>query len=345
MEIYSLTMEPSVAVVILNWNGKNWLEKFLPSVIASDYSNLQIIVGDNASTDDSVSFLQTNFPQVAILENDENYGFAGGYNHVLARVKADYFVLLNSDVEVPKDWIKPVIELMESDAKIAVAQPKIKSQLNKDDFEYAGASGGFIDIYGFPFCRGRIFDEVEKDSGQYNENIDIFWASGAAFFIKSAAWTEVGGLDADLFAHMEEIDLCWRLKNLGYRILSCSEAEVYHVGGGTLNVENPHKTYLNFRNNLIIMQKNLPSKGLRMKIFIRMWFDLAAWTQFLFKGKPAFTKAISKAHYDFLKNYQKTTLKRTNKQLEFTAHTGVFNKSVVKSFFIDKIKTFSKLPW
>lgn len=338
-------MEPSVAVVILNWNGKKWLEQFLPSVVASAYANLQIIVGDNASTDDSIIFLKEQFPQIVIIENDHNYGFAGGYNKVLERVNADYFVLLNSDVEVPNDWIKPVIALMQSDERIAAAQPKIKWQKDKTQFEYAGAAGGFIDLHAYPFCRGRIFDEVEYDSNQYNEDIDIFWASGAAFFIKSKAWKEVNGLDADLFAHMEEIDLCWRLKNLGYRVVCCTAAEVYHVGGGTLNANNPYKTYLNFRNNLIIMQKNLPKADAYFRIFIRFWLDFAAWLQFLLAGKTKFCLAISKAHYHFLKDIKQNARKRTVKQTPLLQHSGVYKSSIVYSYFIAKIKRFSELRW
>jgi GT2 family glycosyltransferase len=338
-------MEPSVAVVILNWNGRNWLEQFLPSVVLSNYSNLQIIVGDNASKDDSVSFIKANYPQVSVLENDQNYGFAGGYNKILERVDAEYYVLLNSDVEVPTDWIKPVIDLMESNDLIAAAQPKIKWQKDKAQFEYAGAAGGFLDIHAFPFCRGRIFDEVEPDQGQYNKNIDIFWASGAAFFIKSKAWKAVGGLDADLFAHMEEIDLCWRLKNLGYQVVCCTDAEVYHVGGGTLNANNPYKTYLNFRNNLIIMQKNLPANDAYFRIFIRMWIDFAAWIQFLLKGQPKFTLAISKAHIHFLRDLNKTALKRAKNQIPFLQHSGVYKSSIVYSYFINKIKQFQSLKF
>ncbi|TKC10195.1 glycosyltransferase family 2 protein [Pedobacter polaris] len=338
-------MEASVAVVILNWNGKTWLDKFLSSVVASNYPNLQIIVGDNASTDDSVAFVKATYPQIVIIENDKNYGFAGGYNQVLAKVEADYFVLLNSDVEVPKDWIKPVIDLMQSDESIAVAQPKIKYQKNKNQFEYAGAAGGFLDLYAYPFCRGRIFDEVELDENQYDTDIDIFWASGAAFFIKSKAWKEVNGLDADLFAHMEEIDLCWRLKNLGYRVVCCTAAEVYHVGGGTLNANNPYKTYLNFRNNLIIMQKNLPKEDAYFRIFIRMWFDLAAWLQFLLKGKTEFCGAVSKAHFHFFRDIKHTAQKRTIKQSPLLQHTGVYKNSIVYSYFINKIKKFSQLNW
>jgi len=345
MEIKRLIMEPSVAVVILNWNGKALLERFLPSVLQTDYANLQIIVGDNASTDGSVAFIAQNYPQIKVIVNDKNYGFAGGYNEVLAKVESDYFVLLNSDVEVPQNWIKPVIDVMESDATIAVAQPKIKWQKQQNQFEYAGAAGGFLDLHAYPFCRGRIFDEVETDHGQYDTDIDIFWASGAAFFIKSKAWKEVNGLDADLFAHMEEIDLCWRLKNLGYRIVCCSKAEVYHLGGGTLNANNPYKTYLNFRNNLIIMQKNLPIGDAYFRIFIRFWLDFAAWIQFLIKAKPAFSSAISKAHWHFFKQINYNAKKRAAKQKPFLQHTGVYKHSLIYSYFVQQIKKFSNLPW
>jgi len=337
-------MKPSVAVVILNWNGKAFLERFLPGVLASTFENLQVVVGDNASTDDSVAFIQENFPDVTLIRNRQNYGFAGGYNHVLSQVNTDYFILLNSDVEVPENWIQPVIDVMESDQQIAAAQPKIKWQKQKAFFEYAGAAGGFMDLYGFPFCRGRIFDQIEEDKQQYNTNIDIFWASGAAFFIRRTAWEAAGGFDADLFAHMEEIDLCWRLKNMGYRIVCCTGAEVYHVGGGTLNADNPYKTYLNFRNNLVIMQKNLPVNEAFFRIFIRFWFDFAAWLQFLLKGKLTFSLAISKAHIHFLSRIRQHARKRSATALPFTALSGVYPKSIVYQFFIRKIKTFNRLP-
>lgn len=336
-------MSPSVAVVILNWNGKAYLEQFLPGILQSKYDNLQIIVGDNASTDDSVSFVQEKFPGVKIISNEVNYGFAGGYNKVLERVDADYFILLNSDVEVTPNWIQPVIDLMESDATIAAAQPKIKWYNDKNQFEYAGAAGGYLDIYAFPFCRGRLFNVYEQDNGQYNDTREVFWASGAAFFIKSKCWKEAGGLDADLFAHMEEIDLCWRLKNLNYKVMYCPNAEVYHVGGGTLQTENPFKTYLNFRNNLIIMQKNLPTGDAVFRIFIRMCIDFVAWWHFLLSGKPKFTMAVSKGHWHFLKSLAKTNKKRKAFQKPYATHQGVFNNSVVWAFFIRKIKYFSGL--
>ena len=245
---------PRVAVVILNWNGRFFLEKFLPSVYNSSYPNLEFVIGDNASTDDSVVFVQENYPSVKILTNKTNLGFAGGYNAILKRVEADYYVLLNSDVEVTQNWIEPVIDYMESYPDIVAAQPKILAYHEKNKFEHAGAAGGFIDKYGYPFCRGRIFNDVEEDNGQYNTPMEIFWATGAALFIKSTAWKASGGFDDDFFAHMEEIDLCWRLKRMGYRIGYVGESVVYHVGGGTLNTSNPKKSYLNFRNNLVMLQ-------------------------------------------------------------------------------------------
>jgi GT2 family glycosyltransferase len=338
-------MEPSVAVVILNWNGLSFLKSFLPQVLSSAYSNLQVIVGDNASTDDSVNFIAANFPQVRIIQNKENFGFAEGYNRVLLQVKADYFVLLNSDVEVPADWIRPVISMMEKDPLIAAAQPKIKSHAEPAKFEYAGAAGGFLDRYGFPFCRGRIFDVIEQDTNQYEDAIEIFWASGAALFVKRHCWEQVGGLDPDFFAHMEEIDVCWRLKNLGYKVVYCPHAEVFHVGGGTLNANNPFKTYLNFRNNLYLLQKNLHKRELYMMLFARIWIDFIAWIHFLLSGETKFAWAINKAHYNFFINYRKTARKRGETQKIFLNHTGVFHSSIVWEFFINKIKVFSKLKF
>jgi GT2 family glycosyltransferase len=335
--------EPSVAVVILNWNGQALLEKFLPGVIESQYNNLQLIVGDNASTDNSVEFVKTNYPQIRLIINDHNYGFAEGYRKILEQVEADYYILLNSDVEVPPNWIQPVIDLMQSDPTIAVAQPKIKWQKKKTEFEYAGAAGGFLDLHGYPFCRGRLFDTVESDHGQYNDTVEIFWASGAALFIKSKQWKEIGGLDPDFFAHMEEIDLCWRLKNLGYKIIYCPDAEVYHVGGGTLDANNPYKTYLNFRNNLIILQKNLPLSDAYFRIFIRMSIDFIAWLHFLLQGKTDFAFAVNKAHFHFLKALTTNAKKRTSKQISFQKHTGQYPSSIVYDYFIRKIRFFSQL--
>ena len=333
---------PKVSVVILNWNGKSYLEKFLPSVISPGYPNLEIVVGDNASTDDSIAFVREKFPEIRILENQTNLGFAGGYNAVLSQVDSDYFVLLNSDVEVTLNWIEPVITLMESDALIAAAQPKLKDWNNKNRFEYAGAAGGFIDKFGYPFCRGRVFDTLEDDQGQYDQTSEIFWASGAALFIKKPYWDEVGGFDADFFAHMEEIDLCWRLKNKGYKVMYCPESTVYHVGGGTLNVENPFKTYLNFRNNLAMLLKNTSSNKVFGVLFIRFWLDFIGLLKFVAEGKFKHAAAINKAHIQFFKNLGRDKKKRVNAGSAINP-AGLFNGSVVWEYFGKKRKHFKEI--
>lgn len=338
-----MTDLPRVAVVILNWNGLDFLKKFLPSVCASTYPNLDIIVGDNASSDDSVSFVRENYPQIKIIINDQNYGFAGGYNKVLSGLDQDYFVLLNSDVEVEPGWIEQVIQLMENDPSIAAAQPKILSQSNKKLFEYAGAAGGFLDIFGYPFCRGRIFDSVEEDSGQYDQSSEIFWASGAAFFIKRSKWLEMAGLDEDFFAHMEEIDLCWRLKNNGYKIMYCAESTVYHVGGGTLNAESPFKTYLNFRNNLVLLQKNLPVRRAILIIFTRFWLDLLSLVKYITDGKPKNAIAISKAHVYFIRNLFSNIPKSRKISKKTFNKKGLYSGSIVWQYFVRKRKTFNSL--
>ncbi len=337
-----MKINPKVAVVILNWNGRHYLEQFLPSVVASAYSNLEICVGDNASTDDSVQFLKKNYPQISLIQNDQNYGFAGGYNRVLAQVDAEYVVLLNSDVEVEKNWINPVIELLESNLQIAAAQPKLLSYRDKNSFEYAGAAGGFIDYLGYPFCRGRIFDTVEKNEGQYDQASEIFWASGAALFIRKKAWDEVKGFDEDFFAHMEEIDLCWRLKNRGYQIWYCPEACVYHVGGGTLAAESPFKTFLNFRNNLWMIHKNHPPKTAFFKVFTRFFLDFVSLLKFLAEGKPKNAAAISKAHVAFLKSWKINAAKRQPVNPDQNTH-GIYPRSIVWDYFIRKKKKFSDL--
>lgn len=339
----NMTNLPSVAVVILNWNGKAYLEKFLPSVCASTYPNLDVIVGDNASTDDSVSFLKEYYKSVKIIINDQNYGFAGGYNKVLSQLDHDYFILLNSDVEVSKNWIEPIIKLMEADSSVAAAQPKILSYSNKSSFEYAGAAGGFIDLFGYPFCRGRIFDTLELDNGQYDENSEIFWASGAAFFIKREKWLEMEGLDDDFFAHMEEIDLCWRLKNAGYKIMYCGESKVYHVGGGTLQAESPYKSYLNFRNNLVLLQKNLPLFRAILIIFIRFWLDFITLIKFLVAGKFKHALAINHAHVYFIKNISKNIPKAKKINKTTFNQKGLYRRSIVWDYFVSKKKYFTSL--
>ncbi len=333
---------PKVAVVILNWNGKHFLEAFLPSVLSSTYPNLELVVGENASTDGSQVFLRSNFPTVRIIENQINLGFAAGYNEVLKQVEADYLVLLNSDVEVTPGWIEPVIELMETNERIAVAQPKIKMQKSKELFEYAGAAGGYLDWYGYPFCRGRIFDTVETDNGQYDTDTEIFWASGAAFFIKKKCWNESGGFDADFFAHMEEIDLCWRLKNAGYRIMCAAKSEVYHVGGGTLNAESPYKTYLNFRNNLVMLIKNLPVVKASLLVFVRLWLDLLGLIKFLADGKPKNAWAVSRAHQYMFRYLFNICRKRVKDTQQFNS-AGYYRKSIVWQYFARGKKKFSDL--
>ncbi|WP_294186240.1 glycosyltransferase family 2 protein [uncultured Sphingobacterium sp.] len=333
---------PKVAVVILNWNGRFFLEKFLPSVYNSSYPNVEFVIGDNASDDDSISFVRQYYPTITILENDRNYGFAGGYNKILQRVNADYYVLLNSDVEVSQNWIEPVIEYLERNPSLAAAQPKIRSFHDKQKFEHAGAAGGYLDYFGFPFCRGRILHEVEDDEGQYDEESEIFWASGAALFIRSEAWKVAEGLDEDFFAHMEEIDLCWRLKKMGYGIGYCPKSIVYHVGGGTLNASNPKKTYLNFRNNMVMLQKNLPLGKAIFIIFIRLWFDFAALAKFLIDRKPKDAWAISRAHqYFFLNIFKNAKKRKKHNYLENTK--GQYKKSIIVDFYMNSKHKFSQL--
>lgn len=338
--------KPKVAVVILNWNGEQYLRSFLPSVLAAVYPALEVVVGDNASTDTSVAFLETAYPQVKIIKNERNLGFAGGYNQVLQQVETDYYVLLNSDVEVSPGWIDPVIRLMESDQRIAACQPKIKDFNRRDHFEYAGASGGFMDRFGYLFCRGRIFDFIEEDRGQYDDARPVFWASGAAFFIRKSSFEQAGGFDEDLFAHMEEADLCWRLQRMGYRIMVCPQSEVYHVGGGTLQAVNAFKTYLNFRNNLILLHQNLSAGKVFPLIFLRFWLDLAAWFLFLFRGKPRHSFAINKAHWHYLKGIPRWNRKRKKlprAKAEISKSPGLYSGSIVFQHFIRGKKYFSDL--
>ncbi|HJP63897.1 MAG TPA: glycosyltransferase family 2 protein [Mucilaginibacter sp.] len=338
-----MTNTPKVAIVILNWNGIKYLRDFLPSVLTSSWPNLDIIVGDNGSTDGSVDFLKQNFPTVQIVQNDQNYGFTGGYNRVLEKVDADYFILLNSDVEVHAGWISPVISLMESDPLIAAAVPKIKAFAEKDHFEHAGAAGGFIDVYGYPFCRGRMFYEIEQDKGQYEQSGEIFWASGAAMFVKKKCWVEAGGFDDRFFAHMEEIDLCWRLKNMGYKVMYCAESEVYHVGGGTLNTENPFKTFLNFRNNLLLLRNNLSFWRGMLIIFIRFWMDLLAIVRFLNEGKRRDAWAVSRAHQNFVVQLFKGGGPKRNRRSNLASLKGMYHGSIVWDFFMKKKHIFSAL--
>ena len=290
-----------VAVVIINYNGRKYLEQFLPSIVAGTYKQMELIVADNASTDDSLSFLRQNYPAVRIIELKRNHGYAGGYNEALKEVHSDYFVLLNSDVEVTPGWLEPLVELMDGDKTIGACQPKILSYHKKDQFEYAGAAGGWIDCLGYPFARGRIFDICETDQGQYDEEQKIFWASGAALFVRSELFHQARGLDTYFFAHMEEIDFCWRLQLLGYSIYACPSSVVYHIGGGTLPKGNERKVFLNFRNNMIMLAKNLPKRQSFWKIPLRIVMDFISAFKSLFAGQFVYFLAIGEAHLAFFK--------------------------------------------
>ncbi len=337
-----------VAIVILNWNGEKLFPDFLPSVVEnSKGENIEIIVADNGSTDQSISYLQENFPSIKIIDLKENYGFAEGYNQTLKQVEADYFVLLNSDVKVSKNWIEPCIKQFETDEKIAAIQPKILSYNNPDSFEYAGAAGGFIDRYGYPFCRGRILNHLEKDENQYNQSTQIFWATGAAMFMRAEAFKNAGGLDGDFWAHMEEIDLCWRLKSQGYKIIYEPQSVVYHLGGGTLSYDSPQKVYLNFRNNLWMLFKNLPKEQFKRIFFSRMILDGVAAIKFLVGFQFNGFWAVVKAHHSFYKNLSKLRQKRKEiqKQVVVKTHPEMCTKSIMWKFFIQKKQKFSELDF
>lgn len=331
------------AVVVLNWNGKAWLEKFLPTLVV--YSKeATVFVADNASTDDSVSFLQDNFPSVKVIINSTNAGYAKGYNNALNEIDAEYYVLINSDIEVTDGWLTPIIALMDVDKKIAACQPKVLDYINRTQFEYAGASGGYIDNLGYPFCRGRIFDYLEEDKGQYNDATEVFWATGACLFVRAKRFNEIGGFDADFFAHQEEIDLCWRLKNKGFRIMVEPKSIVYHVGGGTLDAGSPFKTHLNFRNNLSMLFKNLPLSNLFFIIPIRLVLDAFAALSFLNKPKGiAHLFAVMKAHFSFYFEIPKLIAKRRKIKPQTSFTEIKINYSILVKNKLYRIKKFSDL--
>ena len=329
------------AVVILNWNGRHMMEKFLPSVIANTTGDAEVIIADNGSTDDSIEFLHSHYPSLRIIQLDQNYGFAEGYNRALAQVEADYFVLLNDDVEVTPHWIEPVIAQMQQNTQTAICQPKLLMYDRRDTFEYAGAAGGFIDSYGYPFCRGRLFDVVEQDHGQYDDPREIFWASGAAMFVRADVWHQLGGLDGDFFAHMEEIDFCWRAKNKGYRVEYCPQSVVYHVGGGTLPKSNPRKTYLNFRNNLSMLYKNLPDGRLNRVLLLRLVLDYVAALKFLLERKPKEFQAVFQAHRDYRRRKPGLRLKR--EALRPRQVSCIYRGHLLLDFYLRGKKHFSTL--
>ena len=299
------------AVVILNWNGQKHLEHYMPSVVSNTPSEVKIIVADNGSTDDSVSFLTKHYPSVEIINLDKNYGFAEGYNRALKFVKADYYILLNSDVEVSEGWTQPLIEMLQSDEKIAAVAPKLISDVERDKFEYAGAAGGFIDYLGYPLCRGRILSTIEQDKGQYDTAREVFWASGAAFCCRAEVFHSLGGFDGDFFAHMEEIDLCWRMQLAGYKIMSEPKSVVYHLGGGTLPNESPGKLYLNYRNNLAMLFKCAPTTQRITAAILRPLADSLSVVIYLLKRQPQLAKATLKAYRDFFAWHKELGRKRS----------------------------------
>ncbi len=330
-----------VAVVILNYNGKSYLSKFLPGVIQHSKPFGEVIVADNASTDGSVDMLQTDFPDIRVIKNPSNGGFTTGYNLALKQIEAEYFVLLNSDIEVSNRWLEPVIQLMDNDHNIAACQPKILSLVQPSHFEYAGAGGGFIDRFGYPFCRGRIFNHLEEDMGQYNDSREVFWASGACMFVRAELYQSHGGLDDSFFAHMEEIDYCWRLKNLGYKIMYCGESTVFHIGGGTLPKISARKTYYNFRNNLSLLVKNLPADKVISIIIIRLFLDGAASLKFLMQGGISHFLAVFRAHLHF---YRKLPyLMKSRKQLRQQQVSGIYNQNIAVEYFLKGKKSFTDL--
>ncbi len=338
-----MSLSPKVSIVILNWNGRKYLQQFLPSVLASGYSNFEVIIADNGSTDDSIVFLETNYPSVQLIRFTENFGFAKGYNNALKQIASDYYVILNSDVEVQPGWLGPMLSLLESDKNIAACQPKLLCFNERKKFEYAGAAGGWLDKYGYPFCKGRIFDVWEDDHNQYDQTEPVFWASGAALFIRSKVFHEMKGFDEYFFAHQEEIDLCWRIQLAGYKIYSCPSSVVYHVGGGTLPKGNSWKTYLNFRNNRIMLSKNLPFSKKLWVMPARAFLDgVSAWKG-LFTGDGGYFIAIIRAHLAFIKwwlFYQKKSLFPVSKKGKLN---GYFPKNVIWQHFARKKRFFSEI--
>lgn len=331
-----------VAIVILNWNGRKFLEQFLPFVLSHSGTSAEIIVADNASTDDSVPWMQEHYPAIRLIRNKENGGFAKGYNDALKEVQAEYYVLLNSDIEVTENWIEPVIRMMDADPSIGACQPKLRSWHEREKFEYAGAAGGFIDRYGYPFCRGRIFFSLETDEGQYDDACEIFWATGACMFVRADLYHKLGGLDEDFFAHMEEIDFCWRLKIAGYKIMYCPDSVVYHIGGGTLPKSSSRKTYLNFRNNFTLLYKNLPARHLFSVFFVRLILDGVAGVKFLITGGFSDMFAVTRAHFSFYRHLAAHRRKRRSLQQKEVNCT--YQGNLVWEHYIRGIRRFSDLP-
>jgi len=330
----------NVAVIILNWNGRELLKQFLPSVLKHSKDEATIYIADNNSTDDSVHFIKDTFPEVKIIQNATNGGFAKGYNDALKDLQETIFVLLNSDVEVSANWLSPIISEFNKDPSLVAAQPKILDYNNREYFEYAGAAGGYIDQLGYPYCRGRIFNTIEKDGKQYNDTTEIFWATGACLFVSKNAFWDVGGFDEDFFTHQEEIDLCWRLKAKGGKIKYIGAATVYHIGGATLKAANPQKTFYNFRNTLLSLLKNVKGTKVWLLLFIRLLLDGVAGISFMFQGKWTHIAAIIKAHYSFFALVPKFLAKRKKHASRLKYYTIKF---VVWKYFIEKKRNFKEL--
>jgi GT2 family glycosyltransferase len=337
-------MRTKVSVVILNYNGRHHLAQFLPSVVRYT-SEAEIIIADNASTDDSIAFLNENYPQLRLICMEKNAGFSTGYNLALSQIDSEYYVLLNSDVEVTPSWLAPLLQLMDRDSSIAACQPKINAFQQKDYLEHAGAGGGFMDILGYPFCRGRVFDQIEKDAGQYDDTLSVFWTSGACMVVRADLYHQFGGLDDDFFAHMEEIDFCWRLKNAGYQFVYCGQSKVYHLGGGTLAYMSPRKLYLNFRNSLVMLVKNTPPHLLLPIVFLRMTLDGLAGLNFLFKGSFSGFRAVLEAHFYLYYHLFDIVRKRKSARrfAQAIQYKELMHGSIVWEYFIRKKKNFKDL--
>lgn len=335
-----------VSIVILNWNGCGFLEKFLPKLVKyTPHPGAEIVVADNGSKDHSMEFMEKEFPSIRTLRLEKNHGFSGGYNRALEQIDARYYLLLNSDIEVTEGWLDPLLKAMQDNPRVAACTPKILSYHQKSHFEYAGAAGGFIDRFGYPFCRGRIFDAMEEDRGQYDQSTELFWGTGACLLVRSDLWKKAGGLDEQFFAHMEEIDLCWRLKRMGHVILSVPSSTVFHVGGGTLERGHPMKTFLNFRNNLLLLYKNLPPKQRVITIFFRMMFDGISALRFLLQGAYKDFWAVLRAHRAFygMKSSYRGTNKKNKTGKNNVIVSEIYPGSIVADFFLLGKKSFEQL--
>lgn len=337
-----------LSIVILNWNGKQHLEHFLPALLRhTTHPDAEIVVADNGSVDDSLQFLKNEYPGIRIIELEQNYGFSGGYNRAIEQVDARYILLLNSDIEVSEGWLEPMIEQMEEDITVGACTPKILDFKRKTHFEYAGAAGGFMDHLGYPFCQGRIFDHLEEDQGQFDQATDLFWGTGACLMIRTDLYREAGGLDEKFFAHMEEIDLCWRLQRMGYRIRFVPSSAVYHVGGATLQRGNPFKTFLNFRNNLLLLYKNLPSKGRTRTLCYRMILDGISAFRFLVQGAFKDFWAVVRAHWAFygMKSAYRGTKNKNKYPENDVIVAGIYSGSIVADYFLKRKQKFSNLDF